>query len=41
MTGVNQQLANNYDGFLVLQCRDRQMGLFIDVKNQIHSDVKI
>lgn len=41
MTRVNQQLADNYDGFLVLKCGDRQMGPFIDVKNQIYSDVKI
>lgn len=41
MTGVNQQLADNCDGFLILKCRDRQMGLFTDVKNQIRFDVKI
>lgn len=41
MSGVNQQLADNYDGFLVLKCRNRQMGLFTDVRNQIHSYVKM
>lgn len=41
MTEVKQQLADNYDEFLVLKCKTRQMDLFIDVKNQILSDVRI
>lgn len=38
---MNHQLADNYDGFLVLKRRDRQVGLSLDVKNQIHSDVEV
>lgn len=38
---MKHQLADNYDGFLALKRRDRQVGLSLDVKNQIRSDVRI